>query len=203
MKRVDEAIALLRESQRNRNEMIKTWKLRDASSLIEKLIGIFAGLRRGEEKEFAKLVQYTQEFLRSLHAYEFVEDKSIIIREMEPIAKAIAIQAKKIASLSTSEGPNALRLRSFLDLYISRELSSKRKAKRIILEHALLQWQEREAQEFSVLINYIDNYIRCLEEAQAALKKNIRQAIEQLNKAKTFGIFIVKQAEKLGELNIK
>ena len=154
---IDEAIALLEQSLSLTKKKPKIEKQRTAFDLIEQLSGILGGLKRQEEREFATLVQYTNEFLRSLQSYEMIEDKSAIIGEMEPVAKAIAFQAQKIASLS--EEPKTLRSKSFLDLYLKREKFSEEKTKQLILKHAFLQWKEKEAQEFSLLINYIDNYI--------------------------------------------
>lgn len=200
---IDEAIELLEES---RTKSLPIDIQRIAFDLIEKLSGLLAGIKGKEEQEFAKLVRYTNEFLQYLRDYEIVQDKSAVAVKMELLAKAIAVQAQKIASLSSPKELEKLTLKhrfgSILGSLklLERDDFSEKKVRSIILEHELLEWKKKEAQEFSLMVNYIDNYLKCLLDAKAAIRKDVEAAIEHLRKAKIFGVLIVKQAKKLAEL---
>lgn len=201
---IDEAIGLLEESRATNNVEVKTEKLAAAFDLIEKLAGIFVSLKGREEREFAKLVQYTNEFIYSIKNYEITRDKRAIAAEMETLARVIAAQAKKIVSISEELEKLPLKHRLGTILGSMRRLegddSSEKKTKEIILEHSLLKWEEKEAQEFSLMINYIDNYIRCLLAARDEVSRNAPAAIEKLRKAGIFGALIMTQAKRLAKL---
>lgn len=202
---IDEAIWLL-----------VTGKKVAAFDLIEKMSGMLAGIKGKEEQEFAQLMRYANEFLRYLHEYEIARDKAAVAKKMELLTKAIAGQAQKVVSLSSPKGLERSSLKHFLGRILASvrllkwENTSEKKllkrkyaseeVKAIVLEHSLLRWKEKEAQEFSLMINYIDDYLRCLYDAKVAIRKDTAAAIKHLRKAKIFGVLIVKQAERLAAL---
>lgn len=201
---IDEAIGLLEESRATNYVDVKTEKLAAAFDLIEKLAGFFTDLKGREEREFAKLVQYTNEFIRGLKNYEITRNKQALTAEMETLARVIAAQAKKIVSISKELEKLPLRHRLGTILgslrLLERDDSSEKKTKEIILEHSLLKWEEKEAHEFSLMINYIDNYIKCLLAARDEVSRNVPAAIEKLRKASIFGALIMKQVKRLAAL---
>ena len=198
---INEAIGLLEESQAARAEKVKIEKWRAAVDLVEKLTGLLTGLKGREEEEFAKLMRYSDEFLRYLRDYETARDKSNIAAKMEPLAEIIARQAQKIIALAKGEELEKLSLRHSSGQIFSstalleRDTASEKKIKEIVMEHSLVEWKKKEAKEFALLMSYLDNYLKCLGEAKKT--RDLPTAIERLRKAKIFGILVVKQAKRL------
>ena len=198
---IDKAIELLLESLVVADRKIKLQKQQAAFEIIERLIGLLTGLKGKEEQEFAKLMRYNTELLNDLRAYEAVSDKRNIIEKMNGLAGYIVNQSKKVENLAKIDELVSLSFKHNLGhilssaMLLEKETGSKVKIKEVILKHALQDWNEKEAKNFAKLINYIDNYLQRLHDAKVT--RSPEAAIENLKRAKIFGVLIVRQLKKV------
>lgn len=203
---IDEAIALLEESNNISDLSLQRSKRKTAYDLIEKLSGFLAGLKGREEGEFLALVNRTKLLLGFIQNYEIARDKQLIAAKMRPLVRDIVKKVESIVSLTVPGELESLPSKTHLERMLDsmRNTSSEQKIKEITIKHFFQNWKEREAQEFALLINYLDNYLRYLKNANLEMakdnKKSLAAAIVNLRKAKIFGVLVVKQARKMAEL---